>query len=71
MTATFRTCSEGFYLDKEDNLSGICKPDCGEWEEFPHHVIVIGDIFTTTQAVIYIVSAIVLFLFSCVHHERM
>ena len=59
-------CSDGFY-----NAGGSCQPKCGEWEGLPHMVIVITDVLLVFQAVVYIVSAAVVLVLSCIQHERM
>ena len=59
-------CSDGFY-----EAGGICQPKCGEWEELPHSVIVITDVALVFQAVVYVVSASVVLVLSCIQHERM
>ena len=63
-------CSEGFYLDVV-NGSTSCQPDCGVWEELPHHVIDVGDAFAISQAAVYIISAAILLVIACIEHKRM
>ena len=59
-------CSDGFY-----DAGGTCLPKCGEWEELPHATIVITDVVYVFQAVVYIVSAAVVLVLSCIQHQRM
>ena len=65
------TCRKGFYLEQRNGSGGACIPECGKWEEFPHHVVVTGDIIVIVQAVVYIIAAAVLLVMSCIHHKRM
>ena len=62
------TCREGFYLDNE---IGLCRPECSKWENVPHHVELTTQFFVIIGAVVYILSASVLLLLSCLHHKRM
>ena len=62
------TCREGFYLEDE---IGFCLPECSEYENLPHHVEVITHVIVILMAVVYVVSASVLLLLSCLQHERM
>ena len=71
MNADALRCSDGFYLDMENGSAGVCIPDCGTWEEFPHHVIAVSDAFAITQAVVYIISATLLLVIACFEHKRM
>ena len=66
MTRSF-TCREGFYLDNE---IGFCLPECSKWENAPHHVL-ITQVIVILSGVVYILSASVLLLLSCLHHKRM
>ena len=59
-------CSDGFY-----DAGGSCQPKCGEWEELPHAAIVITDVVVVFQAVVYIVSAAVVLVLSCIQYQRM
>ena len=62
------TCREGFYLDNE---TGFCLAECSKWENSPHHVVLTTQVIAILSAVVYIVSASVLLLLSCLHHKRM
>ena len=62
------TCREGFYLDDE---IGVCLPECSKYENLPHRVELITHIIVILSAVVYVVSASVLLLLSCLQHERM
>lgn len=62
------TCREGFYLDDE---LGLCRAECSKWENLPHHVELTTHVVAILGAVVYIISASVLLLFSCLHHKRM
>ena len=61
-------CREGFYLDDE---IGVCLAECSKYENLPHHVELITHGIVILSAVVYIVSASVLLLLSCLQHERM
>ena len=61
-------CSKDFYLDAE---SGLCRPECGEWEEFPHSTVLAIDVVIILQAVVFFISATVFLLMSCIHYRRM
>ena len=62
------TCREGFYLD---NDIGVCLAECSKWENLPHHVEITTQVIVILGAVVYILSASVLLLLSCLHHKRM
>ena len=62
------TCREGFYLDNE---LGICRAECSKWENLPHQVELTTQFVAIFGAVVYIISASVLLLFSCLHRKRM
>ncbi len=59
-------CSDGFY-----DAGGTCQPKCGEWEGLPHETVVITDVALVFQGIVYIVSAAVVLVLSCIQHERM
>ena len=60
-------CSDGFYVSS----TGLCRPECMEWEEFPHTTVVIIDVFVTLQAVVYVIAAIAVLILSCIRHKKM
>ena len=62
------TCREGFYLDNE---IGLCLPDCSKLENSPHHVELTTQVIVILGGVVYVLSASVLLLLSCLHHKRM
>ena len=62
-------CSDGFYVGDEAGLSG-CKPECGEWEEFPHSSVAF-DVFVVLQAVVCIVSSVIVVVLSAIRYKRM
>ena len=63
------TCREGFYLE-ELNGTSLCLPACSKWESLPHHVERTTHIIVILMAVVYILSASVLLILSCLQHER-
>ena len=67
-TARSITCREGFYLDNE---IGLCLPECSKWGNSPHHVELTIQVFVILGAAVCVLSASVLLLLSCLHHERM
>ena len=62
------TCRESFYLDEE---IGLCLPECSKWESLPHHVELTTHVIVILSAVVYVVSASVLLLLSCLQDKRM
>ena len=62
------TCREGFYQDDE---IGLCLPECSKWESLPHHVELTTHVFVILSAVVYVVSASIFLLLSCLHYKRM
>ena len=62
------TCSQGFYLDNE---SPVCRAECSKWENLPHPVELTTRVTARLSAVVYIISASVLLVLSCVHRKRM
>ena len=62
------SCSQGFYVD---NDFGLCQPECSKWENLPHHVELTTRVVAILGASVYIVSASVLLVLSCIHHKRM
>ena len=66
-TPPARQCSKGFFLD----ISGFCMPECGEWEELPHGVVVTHDVIVGLQAIFYLVVATIALICSGIQYERM
>ena len=64
------TCREDFYLNKVNETSS-CLPECSKWESLPHGVVVATHVIVLLMAVVYVVSASVLLLLSCLSHKRM
>ena len=68
-------CSEGFYVSLEDITNGttveVCRPECGEWEEFPHSTVVAIYIVDIVVAVVYILGGAVLLVLSIIRHKQM
>ena len=67
-TFTGRVCSEGFYIDED---TGLCVPECGVWEEFPHSFLVGVDAVVILSALINLLSSIVILVLSCISYKRM
>ena len=63
-----RECSDDFYLD---NSSGLCRPECGEWDQYSpstHHAVVGINI---TFVLITILICVATFVWSIVRHKIM
>ena len=67
-TTTGRVCSEGFYINES---TGLCIPECGVWEEFPHSYVVGADAVVISTTVIGLLSSAVVLVFSCISYKRM
>ena len=64
MTA-IANCSEGFYLD------GVCRPECGEWQQFSDAAIIGVDFVFLFSIVVYLISAAAVIVLSLIRYERM
>ena len=60
-------CNDGFYISG----TGLCQPECLEWEEFPHTAVVTIDVFVILQAAVYVIAAIAVVILSCIRHKKM
>jgi len=58
-------CSEDFFLD-----SGVCKPQCGQWKEFPHSTVVATDAVVIVSASIGFIVANTLLILSCIRYRK-
>ena len=67
-TTTGRVCSEGFYINER---TGLCIPEYGVWEEFPHSYVVGADVIVILSTVINFLSSAVVLVFSCISYKRM
>ena len=67
-TTTGRVCREGFYINE---TTGLCSPECGVWEEFPHGFIVGIDSVAILTAVINLLGSTVILVLSCISYKRM
>ena len=63
-----RLCSEGFYIDES---TGLCIPECGVWEEFPHSFVVVVDALVILSAIVYLLSGVAVLVLSCINYKRM
>ncbi len=58
-----------------DSLSvpktGLCSPVCGEWEEFPHDVVVAFDIITALLYILHLIGIAIALAFSCYNRKIM
>jgi hypothetical protein len=61
-------CSERFSLSPQ---TGLCSPVCGEWEEFPHGVVVIFDVITALLYILHLIGIAIALAFSCYNHKIM
>ena len=57
--ATKLVCSDRFYCEDGTGIPG-CRPECGEWEEFPRGSVITFDVFVVLQAIVCTVSTIIL-----------
>ena len=64
-TNVTRNCSADFYL--ENNL---CLPECGEWEEFPHSIVVAVDVIVILSGIIYFIGFAAVLILSYVWPNR-
>ena len=58
-------CSEGFYLD------GMCRPECGVWQQYPDAAITGVDAVFIFSIVVYLTSAAVVIVLSLIRYKRM
>ena len=63
-------CSDGFFL-VEQGVQQVCLPECGVWEDLPHSFEVATDIIVILYSVVYIVSASLVLVLSCIQYKRM
>ena len=63
-------CSDGFFL-VEQGAQGVCIPECGEWEDLSHSFEVATDTILILHSVVYIISASIVLVLSCIQYERM
>ena len=67
-TSTGRVCNEGFYISEN---TGLCVPECGVWEEFPHSFVVGIDAVVIFSGIVYFLSGIAVLVLSCISYKRM
>ena len=67
-TSAGRMCSEGFYINEN---TGLCTPECGVWEEFPHSFVVGIDAVVIFSGIVYFVSGLAVLVLSCINYKRM
>ena len=60
-------CSDGFFMDEQ----GVCIPECGEWEDLPHSFEIATDTVVILHSILYIISASVVLVLSCIQYKRM
>ena len=63
-------CNDGFYVGEHAGVP-VCRPECGEWEEFPHGSRVALDVVVALQAVVYIIGTILVVVLSVIRYKRM
>ena len=72
---TSLVCSEGFYVSLEDISNGtteeVCRPECGEWEEFPHSTVVALYVTQTVAGVTYMIGGVVVLVLSVMRYKQM
>ena len=69
-------CSEGFYVYVCEDISNgtteeVCRPECGEWEEFPHSTVVALYVTQTVAAVANLFGGAVVLVLSAIRYEQM
>ncbi len=67
-------CSDGFYVLRTGNSSnspGVCLPECGEWEEFPHNTVVALDTTLLVAAFMYMIGGTMVLVVSFIRCQRM
>ena len=64
-TNSTTVCSEDFFLD-----SGVCKPQCGQWKEFPHSTVVATDAVVIVSTSIGFIVANTLLVLSCIRYKK-
>ena len=67
-TSTGRVCNEGFYISES---TGLCVPECGVWEEFPHSTVVGVDAVVIFSGIVYFLSGLAVLVLSCINYKRM
>ena len=67
-TSTARMCNEGFYISES---TGLCVPECGVWEEFPHSFSVGIDALVILLGIVYLLSGSAVLVLSCINYKRM
>ena len=63
-------CSDGFFLS-EQGAQGVCIAECGVWEDLPHSFEVATDIIVILHSIVYIISASLVLVLSCIQYKRM
>ena len=67
-TSAGRVCNEGFYINES---TGLCVPECGVWEEFPHSTVVGIDAVVILSGIVYFLSGLAVLVLSCINYKRM
>ena len=67
-TSIGRVCNEGFFINEN---TGLCVPECGVWEEFPHSFSVGIDAVVIFSGIVYFLSGLAVLVLSCINHKRM
>ena len=60
-------CREDFYLGDD----GLCRPECTQFEYFPHRVENAHDIIFILTIAIASTAAVVVITVSCIRHQRL
>ena len=63
-------CNEGFFVGELSGAS-VCRPECGEWEEFPRSIVVTVDFFIVLFSVVYLIGATLVIILSIIQRKRM
>ena len=63
-------CSDGFYYEDRIGIPG-CRPECGEWEEFPRGSVIAFDVFVVLQAIVCTVNTIIVMVLYAIRYKQM
>ncbi len=58
--------SEDFYFD-----GGVCRPECGEWEEFSSSTVNTIDALIILVEIIDVLASTAVLVLSCIEYKRM
>ena len=65
---TTLNCSQGFTISP---MTGLCKPVCGEWNEFSHNTLLILKTITSIFFAVHFIGTVVALILSCYNYKTM